>query len=73
MDAKRFQNLRLLYQFLIKNNFIRAEIEFEYFACTFVGIMESIVLRRMLLIDNNFETKKAADKISDYLVKALSK
>lgn len=73
MDQKRFQNLRLLYEFLLEHKFIAAKLEFEYFACTFVGIMESIVLRRLLLADNNFDIEEAADKISDYLVRALSK
>lgn len=73
MDQKRFQKLKLLYEFLLKNKLIDDKIGFEYFACTFVGIMESIVLRRLLLYENDFDIKEAADKISDYLFKALSK
>lgn len=73
MDQERFQNLKLLYQFLIEKALIGAEIQFEYFACSFVGILESIVLRRMLLAEAVFNVEEAADRISNYLVKAFSK
>lgn len=72
MDQKRFQHLKSLYQYLVENEFIEKEIQLEYFACAFVGIMESIVLRRMLLTEAVFNVEEAADRISNYLVKAFS-
>lgn len=73
LDQKRFQQLEVLYKFLLDNDFIDQELEFEYFACTFIGIMESIVMRRLLLTEDDFNAQKAGDKISTYLAKALSK
>ncbi|RAK04880.1 TetR family transcriptional regulator [Halanaerobium saccharolyticum] len=72
MDAKRFQSLNNLHQFLIENNYITKNIDFNYFACTFVGIMESIVMRRLILNEKDFDIEEAADKISNYFYKAIS-
>lgn len=73
MEAKRFQRLNNLYQFLIENDYISQNIDFDYFDCTFVGIMESIVMRKLILSDKDFDIEEAADKISNYLNKAIKK
>lgn len=73
LDQNRFQQLKSVYKFLVENTLIDQELEFEYFACTFIGIMESIVMRRLLLTEEDFNAEKAGDKISSYLTKALSK
>ncbi|TDO73059.1 TetR family transcriptional regulator [Halanaerobium saccharolyticum] len=72
MEAKRFQRLNNLYQFLIEKGYISKNIDFDYFACAFVGIMESIVMRRLILSEKDFDIDEAADKISNYLNKAIS-
>lgn len=73
MEAKRLQRLKNLYQFLVAGNYLSSEIDFDYFACVFLGIMESVVMRRLLLTDKSFDVEEAAAKISCYLEKAVKK
>ena len=72
MEAKRYQYLNNLHQFLVENDYISKNVDFDYFACAFVGIMESIVMRRLILSNNDFDIEEAADKIANYLNKAIS-
>lgn len=73
MEARRFQRINNLYQFLLDNHYLDQEIDFDYFVCVFVGIMESIVMRRLLLSDQEFNAEEAAVKASIYLEKAIKK
>jgi len=72
MEEKRFRRLQDLYKFLIENNYISKDIEFDYFAFAFLGIMESVIMRKLILSEEDFNIEEAADKISDYLNKAIS-
>lgn len=73
MEARRFQRINSLYQFLLDNNYLNQEVDYDYFICVFVGIMESIVMRRLLLSEQEFNVEEAADKASIYLEKAIKK
>lgn len=73
MEARRFQRINNLYQFLLDNNYLNQEVDYDYFVCVFVGIMESIVMRRLLLSEQEFNVEEAADKASIYLEKAIKK
>ena len=73
MDARRFKRINNLYQFLLDNDYLNQEIDYDYFVCVFVGIMESIVMRRLLLSEQEFNVEEAADKASLYLEKAIKK
>jgi AcrR family transcriptional regulator len=73
MDARRFKRINNLYQFLLDNNYLNQEIDYDYFVCVFVGIMESIVMRRLLLSEQEFNVEEAADKASLYLENAIKK
>ena len=73
MEARRFKRINNLYQFLLDNNYLNQEIDYDYFVCVFVGIMESIVMRRLLLSDEDFNVEEAAEKVSIYLEKAIKK
>ncbi|CCU80187.1 Transcriptional regulator, TetR family [Halanaerobium saccharolyticum subsp. saccharolyticum DSM 6643] len=73
MDARRFKRINNLYQFLLDNDYLNQEIDYDYFVCVFVGIMESIVMRRLLLSEQEFNVEEAADKASLYLENAIKK
>jgi len=73
MEARRFKRINNLYQFLVDNNYLNQEIDYDYFVCVFVGIMESIVMRRLLLSEQEFNVEEAADKASLYLENAIKK
>lgn len=73
MEAKRFQRINKLCQFLLDNNYLAQKIDYDYFVCVFVGIMESVVMRRFLLSEQDFKVEEAADKVSIYLAKAIKK
>lgn len=73
MDQKRFERLRVLFDFLKDNDYLNSDINFDYFAVTFIGILESIVMRRLILTQKDFDIEETALAISKYLTKAICK
>lgn len=72
MDQHRFDNLKLLYDFLVEKKYINSKNDFEYFACIFVGTLDSIIFRKLVMVEEEFNYLKAVDKVSDYLARTLA-
>ncbi|RQD74086.1 MAG: TetR/AcrR family transcriptional regulator, partial [Halanaerobium sp. MSAO_Bac5] len=72
MDQERTERLKTAYEYLKEEGYIDLENDFEFFYYVFVGIIESILLRKLIMNEEEFISEEIIKKTSNYIEKALT-
>ncbi|ADQ15446.1 TetR/AcrR family transcriptional regulator [Halanaerobium hydrogeniformans] len=72
MDKERTKRLKSAYSYLKEEGYIELDNDFEFFYYVFVGIIESILLRKLIMNEEEFISEEVINKTSNYIEKALS-
>ena len=72
MDKERTERLRLAYEYLREQGYIDLTNDFEFFYYVFVGIIESILLRKLIMNQEDFISQEVINKTTNYIEKALT-
>ena len=72
MDRERTERLKRAYEYLKEEGYIDLENDFEFFYYVFVGIIESILLRKLIMNEEEFISEEIIKKTSNYIEKALT-
>ncbi|MCC3144384.1 TetR/AcrR family transcriptional regulator [Halanaerobium sp. Z-7514] len=72
MDQERTERLKTAYEYLKEEGYIDLENDFEFFYYVFVGIIESILLRKLIMKEQELFDEEIVAKTANYIEKALT-
>ncbi|MFP4198655.1 MAG: TetR/AcrR family transcriptional regulator [Halanaerobium sp.] len=70
MSQQRFKHLKSLFKYLQAKKYLKFD-DFNFFACVFTGILDSMIMKRLVLNEEELNQDQITEKAADYLSRAL--